>query len=249
MGLTTDSYIDADGGRFLFPDNGGGIIATREWVSENGGGGGSGGIDDVLGEGNDAGDQLIKNVANPVDSKDVVNKQFLLGTLGDGQAGHLKYVAVMYMSLISQEDGELIIGNEYVIQDYHAGDDFTNVGAASNDPGTIFTAIGTTPTEYSNGSILINNTLSAPQSYIFENTIGNIVWTRTGVGTYLGTLAGAFTGWKTWSMVSQTYGGIVYMLQRDGPDVMTLSTLIEESGTLTPNDALHDVPIEIRVYP
>lgn len=37
----------------------------------------------------------------------------------------------------------------------------------------------------------------APVATVIENTIGDIVWTRTGVGSYVGTLAGAFTENKT----------------------------------------------------
>ena len=37
----------------------------------------------------------------------------------------------------------------------------------------------------------------APVATIMKNTIGNIVWTREGVGSYTGTLAGAFTEDKT----------------------------------------------------
>jgi hypothetical protein len=51
--------------------------------------------------------------------------------------------------------GLLTIGNQYVIISYEAGDDFTNVGAASNAVGVEFTATGTTPTDWSNGSLLV----------------------------------------------------------------------------------------------
>lgn len=49
--------------------------------------------------------------------------------------------------------GALTIGVRYRINDYNAGDNFTNVGGA-NVTGNVFTATGTTPTTYSNGSIL-----------------------------------------------------------------------------------------------
>jgi hypothetical protein len=37
----------------------------------------------------------------------------------------------------------------------------------------------------------------APVATVIKNTIGDIVWTRTGVGQYVGTLTGAFTEDKT----------------------------------------------------
>lgn len=49
--------------------------------------------------------------------------------------------------------GALTIGVRYRINDYNAGDNFTNVGG-TNVTGNVFTATGTTPTTYSNGSTL-----------------------------------------------------------------------------------------------
>jgi len=49
--------------------------------------------------------------------------------------------------------GALTIGVKYRINDYNAGDDFSNVGG-TNVMGNVFTATGTTPTTYSNGSTL-----------------------------------------------------------------------------------------------
>jgi len=37
----------------------------------------------------------------------------------------------------------------------------------------------------------------APVATVIKNTIGDVVWTRTGVGSYVGTLTGAFTEDKT----------------------------------------------------
>lgn len=51
--------------------------------------------------------------------------------------------------------GPLVIGKSYKIDVFIAGDDFTNVGAASNASGIYFIATGTTPTVYANLSSLI----------------------------------------------------------------------------------------------
>lgn len=222
------------------------LIDELEGAGGSGGGGGSQGIDEVLTVENDAGGQIIKNIGTPVDGQDAATKAFVLGSLGELAGGYLKYVAIMYLNTTPQNDGVLIIGNTYKIQTYNVGDDFINVGAVSNAQDEIFTAIGTTPTVYSNGSGLIDLT---PKTDILENTIGEIVWSRLSIGTYLGSLVGAFPAEKTWSMVSQTYAAINYILQVDGEDAMTLSTVQENSGVMEPHDALHEVPIEIRVYP
>jgi len=50
--------------------------------------------------------------------------------------------------------GSLVIGQNYVILAFAAGDDFTNVGALMNATGVRFTATGTTPTSWANGSSL-----------------------------------------------------------------------------------------------
>lgn len=48
--------------------------------------------------------------------------------------------------------GNLVVGKRYRITNFQAGDDFTNVGAASNATGVEFVATGTTPTAWSNSS-------------------------------------------------------------------------------------------------
>lgn len=52
------------------------------------------------------------------------------------------------------DGGTLVNGARYYISDFNSGDNFTNVGG-TNATGSIFTASGTTPTTWSNGSTLI----------------------------------------------------------------------------------------------
>jgi hypothetical protein len=51
--------------------------------------------------------------------------------------------------------GSLLVGHQYTISDYNAGDDFTNVGASVNGSGVTFIATGTTPTTWTNNSVLV----------------------------------------------------------------------------------------------
>lgn len=50
--------------------------------------------------------------------------------------------------------GVVVSGTTYTIIDFIAGDDFTNIGGTNVD-GNIFTATGTTPTTWTNSSILV----------------------------------------------------------------------------------------------
>ncbi len=63
--------------------------------------------------------------------------------------------------------GPLSIGVTYIIFDFNAGDDFVSVGAASNADGIIFTATGTTPSTWINGSILYR--VSFPPNFLLSN--------------------------------------------------------------------------------
>ena len=54
----------------------------------------------------------------------------------------------------TQTVGPLVIGRVYTIVNYVLGDNFLNVGASSNTVGTRFTAIGTTPTVWTNASTI-----------------------------------------------------------------------------------------------
>lgn len=51
---------------------------------------------------------------------------------------------------VAQTSGTLTIGKRYIISNFIAGDDFTNVGAAANATGEVFIATGTTPTAWAN---------------------------------------------------------------------------------------------------
>lgn len=64
--------------------------------------------------------------------------------------------------------GTLTSGKRYQIQSFVAGDSFTNVGAASNATGIVFTASGTTPTTWANGSTLIE--ITTDLSYSITST-------------------------------------------------------------------------------
>ena len=80
------------------------------------------------------------------------------------------------VGLPTQTSGSLVIGNTYTIMTYNIGDDFTNVGG-TNVSGNTFIATGTTPTTWTNSSILQRQptTLSVSdgatvETYTFQGT-------------------------------------------------------------------------------
>ena len=54
----------------------------------------------------------------------------------------------------SQTSGTITVGVAYRLTDWITNDDFTNVGAGSNADGIEFIATGTTPTTYTNSSVV-----------------------------------------------------------------------------------------------
>jgi hypothetical protein len=73
---------------------------------------------------------------------------------------------------ISTTSGALVVGKKYLILALEVGDVFTNVGYV--EPNTIFTATGTTPTTWTEGTVVINVTDSAPVLGQVINNIGTI---------------------------------------------------------------------------
>ena len=87
---------------------------------------------------------------------------------------------------------------------------------------------------------------SIPTVSILENTLGNIVWSRSSVGTYYGTLTGVFTSGKTFIQISNGTALVnVYLNYNSTNDVQIQtrnSSNVNIDGVLTTNS------IEIRVY-
>ena len=139
----------------------------------------------------------------------------------------------------------LVVGNGHnVDQD---GVVTTNLTVTDNINGRAVSEMLPTYTKY---VALINQvTTNAPTVIELENSIGPIVWTRTAVGNYEGTLAGAFTLNKTYSTLSQVAKNSIALVY--AKNVNTIK--IETTNLHSPTAALHDThlvnnTIEIRVY-
>ena len=83
----------------------------------------------------------------------------------------------------TQTSGVLVVGETYKITTYNAGDDFVNVGGA-NVVNTVFTATGTTPTVYTNSSVLQKVGLA------FENAVAGKI-SKSAAVTWKGIAAAA----------------------------------------------------------
>lgn len=95
-------------------------------------------------------------------------------------------------------------------------------------------------------ALLSQDGTAAPTATVLENTLGGtVVWSRTDVGTYLGTLAGAFTADKTVVFCTISSNPFLYFYPFSTDEVKMESADI--STTLT--DGLASTSIEIRVYP
>jgi hypothetical protein len=93
-----------------------------------------------------------------------------------------------------------------------------------------------------------------PEVVVHENTIGNIVWTRSSAGTYIGTLANAFPAEKTYfTCLDSTFS--LYLYINEAIDSFTVerssdnTVPIDLSNSLDLDDKFSSVPFEIRVYP
>lgn len=100
-------------------------------------------------------------------------------------------------------------------------------------------------------ALISQASINNPTVIILENGIGNIVWTITDLGIYIGTLAGAFTLNKTFytqilrSQINSTqFGNVRYF----DSDTITINTWSDYTMTLAQNDVLSKSPIEIIVY-
>lgn len=139
---------------------------------------------------------------------------------------------------VTLSEGPLVEGKSYYISEYAAGDDFTNVGASANETGVTFIATGTTPTDWTNTSTLVDIEASYPVLNIFDNTLGTITPSWANGLPYI-ISDGLFTEGKTWKTPDIVKGNICLTLEDDSS--IRIST--EDPSILT-----EGCSFEIRVY-
>ena len=90
---------------------------------------------------------------DPASGDATVTPSLGIGTPGAGPSG-----GTFWLGVSTATSGALTTAKRYQIETYVAGDDFANVGAAENATGVVFTSTGTTPSDWSNLSTLIEIT-------------------------------------------------------------------------------------------
>jgi hypothetical protein len=149
----------------------------------------------------------------------------------------------MAKKIILKENG--LVGSSTTASGYKFIGD--NDGNISQKIGATVSGIGLGYKVYT--ALLTQTGTNAPTAIVLENTIGNIVWTRNGTGSYDGTLAGAFTESKTAAFISIPSNGNSLNFQqiwRNTSDVIRIQTY-NGSGTGV-DGRLAESPVEIRVY-
>jgi hypothetical protein len=98
-------------------------------------------------------------------------------------------------------------------------------------------------------ALISQSTTNNPTVVELENTIGPIIWTRTAVGVYFGTLAGAFTLNKTYVMLSNVVTNSIVLAKRRDNNSIEINTTNLHSPTAAFHDShLLNNTLEIRVY-
>lgn len=89
--------------------------------------------------------------------------------------------------------------------------------------------------------------VAAPTVTVLENSIGAIVWARTGVGVYTATLLAAFTANKTFILISPGNDITEYIaVERTSANTVTVRTYI---NALAADAVLSECSIQIIIYP
>ena len=123
------------------------------------------------------------------EKRGVILEQALLAAIPGGDLGYNVYIAAVLPNAIDTSSGFLVEGTKYVIWtgNEQAGDIFTNVGFVALD--IPFVATGTTPTDWTNGTIVTNVT---PTVEVLENTTGEIfTWDFSGAYDYFCAVSGS----------------------------------------------------------
>ena len=138
----------------------------------------------------------------------------------------------------------LVVGNNHTVE--QDGIATTNLTVTNTLNGRAVSDILPTYTKYI--ALISQSSTSAPTVIELENTIGPIVWTRSALGTYLGTLAGVFTVGKTYAMISNVEPNGVVRIETALNYIQIITTNLHDPTAVLHDNHLKDNTLEIRVY-
>jgi len=147
-------------------------------------------------------------------------------------------------NVIGDRLNALVVGNGLTIE--NDGIATTNLTVTSTLNGRAVSDILPTYTKYI--ALISQSSTAAPTVIELENTIGPIIWTRTAVGTYLGTLAGVFTTGKTYAMISNVEPNGAVRIETGLNYIQIITTNLHDPTAVLHDNHLKDNTLEIRVY-
>jgi hypothetical protein len=165
-----------------------------------------------------------------------------------------------YTNVTTNNHDSIILGSGNVVGDglraMIVGDNLTieNDGIATTNMTITQTLNGRAvsdilPTYKKYIALITQTSTNAPTVIELENTIGPIIWTRSAVGIYNGTLTGAFTADKTYATLSQVVENAIVLIRPKTTSLIEITTTNLHSPTAAKHDAhLTKNTIEIRVY-
>ena len=139
----------------------------------------------------------------------------------------------------------LVVGDGLTVE--NNGIATTNLTVTNTINGRAVSEMLPTYTKYV--ALITQSGTNDPTVIELENSIGPIVWTRTAVGNYEGTLAGAFTLDKTYSTLSQVATNSIALVYAKNVNTIKIDTTNLHSPIAAHHDShLINNTIEIRVY-
>jgi hypothetical protein len=138
----------------------------------------------------------------------------------------------------------LVVGDGLSIE--NDGIATTNLTVTNTINGRAVSDILPTYTKYI--ALITQSSTADPTVIELENTIGPIVWTRSALGTYLGTLAGVFTVGKTYAMISNVEPNGVVRIETALNYIQIITTDLHNPTAALHDNHLKDNTLEIRVY-
>jgi len=182
--------------------------------------------------------------------------------VGPGNGEQIKSIMNTYRSttnVTTNNNDSIIIGSGNVVGDglkaLVVGDGLSieNDGIATTNLTVTNTLNGRAvsdilPTYKKYIALISQSSTSAPTVHELENTIGAIVWTRSSIGNYLGTLTGAFTVNKTYAMISNVEPNGIVRIDTGLNYINIITTDLHNPTAALHDNHLKNNTIEIRVY-